>query len=87
MYMYMYMYIYIYTYIYIFIISRFVITSSRPLCITYVPVEEGRGRGRAVLESLGGRVHGEHHVQVVHHLSIEQHSFRYQEHSWQFFIS
>lgn len=36
-----------------------------------VPVEKSRGRGRAVLESLGGRVHGEDHVEVADDLAGE----------------
>ena len=31
-------------------------------------IEEGRGGGGAVLEAVSRRVHGEHHVQVFHHL-------------------
>ena len=35
-------------------------------------IEEGRGGGGAVLEAVSRRVHGEHHVQVFHHLKKNQ---------------
>ena len=37
----------------------------------HAPVEQRRRRGGTVLESVSARVHGEHHVQIVDHLTGE----------------